>query len=339
MINRRFLLLALSRTAAVIPQILAVTFVAFILIRLLPGTPAALILGPQATESSVASLTKSMGLDKPVQVQYWLYLKRLAAGDLGQSWFTSQPVTKDLSTRAPATLELLIAALFVAIVVGLAIGVIGAVRPRGVASRLATWYMRLAGAFPDFWIGLVAIFVFFYLLKIFPAPVGRLDISLTPPPHVTGFYTVDAALAGDGTALRSALAHLALPALVLGLIVAPMIAKITTTTMRSVLASDYIRYAHATGLPRFTIWRYALRNSLPPVVTITGVLVAYLLGGAVLIEKIFAWGGIGQYAVQAVSNSDYAAIQGFLLVAAVFTTLVYLVVDLVNMALDPRTRA
>jgi peptide/nickel transport system permease protein len=159
---------------------------------------------------------------------------------------------------------------------------------------------------------------------------------VSPPRGITGFYTVDSLLTGNAEAFRDSVAHLALPVLVLGLIVAPMIARVTTTSMAEVLRSDYIRYARAAGLKKRTINRYLVRNSLPPVITIGGIMFVYLLGGAVLIEKVFSWGGLGQYAVQAVGNADFAAIQGFVLLAATFTVIVYLLVDLVHLAIDPR---
>ena len=199
-----------------------------------------------------------------------------------------------------------------------------------------SWYMRLAGAFPDFWIALVAIYVFFYSLRWSPAPLGRLRIADSPPTRLTGFHTLDSLATGNVDVLLSSLSRLALPALVLGLIVAPMLAKVTSSTLADVLDADYLRYGRAMGLGRFVLFRYALRNALTPVLTIVGVLFVFLLGGAVLIEKVFSWGGVGQYAVQAVGNADFAAIQGFVLLAALFTLVVYLLVDLVHMAIDPR---
>jgi ABC-type dipeptide/oligopeptide/nickel transport system permease component len=326
-----------KRLLQLVPQLVAISLATFLLIRMLPGDPARAILGPHATEEGVASLRSFMGLDKPIFEQYWLYLGRIAHGDLGHSWFTSQSVSTDLAQRAPATLELVTYSMLVALTFGVLIGAIAATRRRRSAiSGGITWYTRLAGAFPDFWIALLAVFVFFYKLKIAPAPLGRLGFTVSPPRGITGFYTVDSLLTGNAEAFRDSVAHLALPVLVLGLIVAPMIARVTTTSMAEVLRSDYIRYARAAGLKKRTINRYLVRNSLPPVITIGGIMFVYLLGGAVLIEKVFSWGGLGQYAVQAVGNADFAAIQGFVLLAATFTVIVYLLVDLAHLAIDPR---
>lgn len=326
-----------KRVAQLVPQLFAISLATFFLIRLLPGDPARALLGPHATSNGVAALTQRMGLVEPLPAQYWLYLKGVLHGDLGFSWFTGQNVAKDLMVRVPATLELITYSLVVAIVVGVGIGAFAAVRGnRGWAVRGISWYTRFAGAFPDFWMALLGIFFFFHVLHLAPAPLGRLGLTVTPPRTITGFYTVDSLLTGNIATLRDAVAHLALPVLVLGLIVAPMLARVTSVAMSDALRSDYIRYARAAGLSTRTTYRYAIRNALPPIVTIGGVLFVYMLGGAVLIEKVFSWGGAGQYAVQAVGNSDYAAIQGFVLLAATFTVLIYLVVDLIQMALDPR---
>ena len=335
--ERRYAPFVGKRLFQLVPQLLAISAVTFLLIRLLPGDPARALLGPHATADSVASLNAAMGLDRSIPAQYVIYLGDILHGDLGHSWFTGQSVTTDLAQRAPATIELLLYAMLVALIVGLALGTYSATRQaRGGLSVGIRWYTRLAGAFPDFWVGLLAIYLFFFRWHIAPAPLGRLSLATTPPPKVTGLYTVDSLLNGNLATFRDAVAHLALPVLVLGLILAPMIARVTSTSVAETLRSETIRYGRAAGLKRSTLYRYLIRNSLPPVITIGGILFVYLLGGAVLIEKVFSWGGIGQYAVQSVANSDFSAIQGFVLLAATFTVLVYLLVDLVHMAIDPR---
>lgn len=337
MLNRKSLTYLGKRIAGFVPQLLGVTLVAFLLIQLLPGDPARFILGPKATPQGLANLRRLMGLDQPLPVQYWIYLKGVVNGDLGRSWFSGQPVLDDLVQRAPATLELLTYSMILAIVVGVFLGAWSATHQgKGIIVKTGGVYTRLAGAFPDFWVSLVAIFIFFYHLRWAPAPLGRLGALDSPPPRVTGFYTIDSLLVGQMDTFWSAASHLVLPVAVLGLVVAPMLAKVTTTVMTNVLRSDFLRYSEAVGLRRWTVVRYALRNSLPPILTVIGILFVYLLGGAVLVEKVFSWGGVGQYAVQAVINSDYAAIQGFVLLAAAFTMLVYLVIDILYMVVDPR---
>lgn len=328
-----------GRVLALVPQLIAVSFVAFMLIRLLPGDPAARLLGPAASPDSIAALRSRLGLDEPLLTQYWLYVKGLAYGDLGQSWYTSEPVASDLARRAPATLELIFYSMLLAGICGITFGVMAAARPRSFLARVNTLYMRIAGALPDFWIGLLAVFVFFHLLGVVPAPIGRLSLEVQAPPRITGAYTIDSVLTGNPSAFGSAVSHLILPVCVLAFVVTPMISRITYVSVRTALEAEFIRYAVALGHRPSMVWRFALRNALPSVITILGVLTAYLLGGAVLIESIFAWGGVGQYAVQAVTNGDYAPVQGVLLLTAVFTALVYLVADLLSRSLDARVRA
>jgi len=337
--SRSIPIYVLRRLALLVPQLLAVSFVAFVLVRLLPGNPAELILGPQRTDQSVAALEERMGLDKPILEQYWIYLGDIVQGDLGSSFFTGSSVRDDLVDRFPATIELLTFAMLVALVVGISMGALTAMRNnQGRLTSATNVYSRLAGALPDFWIALIAIYIFYYLLGIFPAPLGRISPDVGEPAQITGFLTVDSLMQGNVEAFASAVSHLALPVLVLGFVVAPMIARITNRAMIDILRADYIRFAHACGLPRKTVYGYAIRNALPPVLTVMGVLFVFLLGGAVLIEKVFSWGGLGQYATNAIINDDYAPLQGFVLVAAAFTMVVYLVVDLLHMALDPRVK-
>ncbi|WP_028987045.1 ABC transporter permease [Thermicanus aegyptius] len=326
----------LRRLLMLIPQLLGISIVTFILVRMLPGNPATLILGPTATKDAVAALSAKMGLDQPVWIQYVFYLRNLFKGDLGMSWYTTNPVLSDLLSRAPATLELITVAMLLAICIAVPLGVVAARRPGGIVDRFVSCYSLLGGAMADFWFGLLLIFFFFFKLHLAPAPLGRFPPDQLPPMFITGSYLVDSLLTLNWTGLRSAFSQLALPALTLALVNAGIILKHTRSTMGEVLLSKYINYANLMGLrPRQITWA-ALRNTLAPVVTIIGVLYTYLLGGAVLVESIFSWGGIGQYAVQSVINSDYAAVQGFVLVSASFTLLVNLIVDLLYLAIDPR---
>ncbi len=326
------------RLLFLIPQVLGVTTVVFILIRLLPGDPAYLVAGSLATKDVIASIREQMGLNKPIWDQYLIYLGNVAQGDLGKSWLTSSPVTDDILQRLPATLELITLALALAFVIAIPLGMLTALRPGSLGDRIASAYGMLAGAMPDFWWALFLVFLLFGQLQIVPAPIGRLDIALLPPPHVTGFYTIDSLIAGDWPALGSALAHLALPAFTLAFVYAGPILKMARTSMSQALLGTYILYARATGLRHATIARYALRNALLPVITMTGITYGYLIGGAVLIEQVFAWGGLGQYAVQSITSSDYMAVSGVVLVTTMFSLLVYLVVDLLYLAVDPRIR-
>ncbi|MBV8397733.1 MAG: ABC transporter permease [Acetobacteraceae bacterium] len=318
------------------PQLLGIVLVSFLLVKSIPGDPAVLMLGPTATPEAIASLRSELGLDQSLPVQFVIYVRDLVHGDLGTSWQTTRPVLEDLLQRFPATLELVTLGLLVAVLIGIPLGLASAFREKGVIARVATFYGLVAGAVPDFWLALVLIFVFYTLLPWAPAPLGRIDFSVIPPTPVTGVLTIDSLLAGDWDAFRSAAAHLVLPVLTLGLINAGPILKMTQSTMEKMLHSDFSRYEVLCGIPHRLVVRHALRNALPSVVTIISVLYGYLIGGAVLVEIVFSWGGAGQYAVQGVLNSDLYPVLGFVLFSAIFSLFVYLVVDLIYFAIDPR---
>jgi ABC-type dipeptide/oligopeptide/nickel transport system permease component len=333
---RRFLLFAAKRLLLTIPQLFVVSVIVFFLIRLLPGDPSYTLAGPYASPDRIAEVRQGLGLDQPIVSQYIQYLGRVFAGDFGTSWRTSQPVLADIQQRLPATLELVFAAVLLSILIGVPLGVAVAAAKGGVLERIVFFYGMLAGSLPDFWIGLLLILVFFYLLGWAPAPLGQLDFAVSTPDHVTGAYAVDALLTGNWEALGSASAQLVLPVLTLVLVYMPLVLKTARSAMEEMLDSHFVLQARASGLPRSVQLRYALRNALPPVVTVVGIEFWFLLGGAVLVETIFAWGGLGQYAVESVINSDYAPVQAVVLVTAFFTTLVFLVVDLLYHLLDPR---
>jgi ABC-type dipeptide/oligopeptide/nickel transport system permease component len=331
------------RFALLVPQLFLISIVTFVLIRMLPGDPARLQLGPLAPEAGVEALRKQLKLDQSLPVQYVAYLERLLHGDFGRSWVNQSSVASDLGQRIPATLELIFYGLLVVLVILVPLAVITATRGGGIFTRflkkITFGYGLLAGALPDFWLGLLLIFIFFTTLHWAPGPEGRLGIADIPPPKVTGAYTIDALLAGQWSAFSSAATHLILPVITLAFVYGAPIFKMTRSTMAASLRSDYTTYAEGFGLPHRKILSYALRNAAPPAIVITGIVSGYLLGGAVLIETVFNLNGIGQYAVQAITTNDYAPIQAFVLVAAIFTMLVYLIVDLAHFALDPRVRA
>jgi ABC-type dipeptide/oligopeptide/nickel transport system permease component len=327
-IGRRLLFIA--------PQLLGIVLVSFLLVKSIPGDPAVLMLGPTATPEGIASLRSKLGLDQSMPVQFLIYLRDLVHGDLGTSWQTTRPVLEDLIQRFPATLELVTFGLLVAVLIGIPLGLASAYNERGIAARVATFYGLGAGAIPDFWLALVLIFVFYTLLPWAPAPLGRIDFTVIPPTPITGMLTIDTLLAGDWDAFQSAVAHLVLPVLTLGLVNAGPILKMTQSTMEKMLHSDFSRYEVLCGMPHRLVVRHALRNALPSVVTIISVLYGYLIGGAVLVEIVFSWGGAGQYAVQGVLNSDLYPVLGFVLFSAIFSLFVYLAVDLIYFAIDPR---
>jgi peptide/nickel transport system permease protein len=320
------------------PQLFGILLVSFLLVKLIPGDPAVLMLGPFATDKALDDLRAAMGLDRSVLAQFLIYLGNVLQGDLGTSWQTTLPVTTDLAQRFPATLELITLGLLLALVLGIPLGIAGARNKRGLLRRVADYYGLFAGALPDFWLALVLIYIFYTILRVVPAPLGRIDLAILAPPTVTGALLVDSLIAGDWAALKSAAGHLVLPVLTLGLINAGPILKMTQSTMERMLEADFSRYGELCGLPPRVVARQALRNALPSIITIVSVLYGFLIGGAVLVEIVFSWGGAGQYAVQGVLNADFNPVLGFVLYSAVLSLVIYLIVDLLYFAIDPRIR-
>lgn len=329
----------LNRLIYVAPQLFGIIFISFLMVKLIPGDPAVMMLGPVASQASIEALRESMGFNKPVLEQFVMYFGNVLRGDFGTSWQTTRPVVEDLLVRFPATLELVTLGLLLAMLIGVPLGVMAARRKKGAVRKFTDYYGLIAGAIPDFWLALVFVYVFYTILNVVPAPLGRIDMALLTPPVVTGSYIIDSIVAGDFEALASTLGHLILPVLTLGLINAGPILKVTQSTMERVLASDFINYAEMSGLsPRTVMWQ-AVRNSMPSIVTIISVLYGFLIGGAVLVEIVFSWGGAGQYAVQGVLNNDINPVLGFVVFSAVLCLFIYLIVDLICFAIDPRMRA
>lgn len=328
------------RLLGAVPSLFAVILVTFVIMRLLPGDPAAFFAGAAATEEAVAQIRTQLGLDQGITTQFGIYLKALVQGDMGRSFTTGQPVTTDLLARLPASLELTLLGLLIAVVIGLPLGMLAATHPNSWVDHLCRLLTTSGVCLPTFFTGLVLIYVFYYLLGWAPAPMGRLDLFSSPPPDISGFYLIDSALAGDWALFKSAFAQLILPAITLSLFALAPLARMTRAGLLGVLNADFIRTARANGLPRqLILWRYALRNSLLPVINTMGMVFSYLLGINVLVEKVFAWPGVGSYALEALMASDYAPVQGFVLAIAVLYVLLNLIVDLVCSLIDPRMEA
>lgn len=329
--------LIVRRLTGAIPSLFAVIVVTFVVMRLLPGDPAAFFAGAAASTEAVEQIRQKLGLDQSLITQFWIYLKDLFQGDMGRSFTTGQPVTKDLLERMPASLELTLLGLLLAMVIGLPLGMLAATRPNSWIDHLCRLVTTSGVCLPTFFTGLVLIYIFYYLLGWSPAPMGRLDLFSSPPQEVTGFYLIDSAITGEWVVFKSALAQLILPAVTLALFAMAPLARMTRAGMLGVLNSDFIRSAKAAGLPRKVILvRYALRNSLLPVINTMGMVFSYMLGINVLVEKVFAWPGIGSYALEALIASDYAPVQGFVLSIAVLYVLLNLTVDLLCSLIDPR---
>lgn len=325
------------RLLQAIPTIFGILVVCFLLTRALPGDPAAYFAGQMADAESIEAVRKNLGLDKPMPIQFVNYIGDLAQGELGTAISTGQSVTSELATRLPASLELTLGALFLAFLIAVPLGVMAATRPNSWIDHLCRFLVTAGVSLPIFFTGLALMYVFYYLLGWAPAPMGRLDILYLPPEPVTGFYTLDALIAGDWEVFRAALTQLALPLITLALFVLAPIARMTRAAMLQTLGSDFVRTARAAGLSgRRVLITYAFRNALLPLVTTLGMVFSFLLGANVLVEKVFAWPGIGSFAVEALVVSDYAAVQGFVLCMALLFVGLNLLIDIVYTLIDPR---
>ena len=329
----------LSRLLEAVPALIGVIIATFLLTRVLPGDPAAYFAGPTATAEAIAQVKAQMGLDRPLPEQFWRYVKDLRRGDLGQSLTTGQPVTRDLAARLPASAELTLFGFVVALAIAVPLGILAAVRQGSFVDHCCRIITTAGVSLPVFFTGLLLVYVFYFLLGLAPAPLGRLDAFTTAPAGITGFYLLDSLIAGDFSTFRAAASQILLPGLTLAIFALAPIARITRASMLAVLAADFIRTARASGLQSQTIiMTYAFRNAMLPVVTTLGMVFSFLLGANVLVEKVFAWPGIGSYAVEALIASDFAPVQGFVLTMAVLYVLLNLLIDLTYGLIDPRVR-
>jgi len=331
----RFLL---RRVSLIIPTFIGVTFLSFLLIHLVPGDPVLARTGERGiAPERLALLRHEMGLDQPLWRQFVRYEGQVASGDLGRSVVTEEPVWREFITLFPATVELSVCAIALAILVGLPLGVLAASR-RGTVYDYTLMGASVTGAsMPIFWWGLMMILVFSVALGWTPVS-GRISDEFFVQP-VTGFMLVDSLFSDDAGAFRSAVSHLILPAIVLGTVPLATVARMTRSAMLEVLNEDYIRTARAKGLSRGrVVFIHALRNALIPVVTVIGLQTGALLGGAILTETIFSWPGVGHWLIEAIQRRDYPVVQGGVLLVAVLVMLVNLGVDLLYGVLNPRIR-
>jgi peptide/nickel transport system permease protein len=329
----------LRRLVLGLPALFGVIVVSFALTRLLPGDPAVYFAGAAPTPEAIADLRRTLLLDRPLPQQFAAYLGDLLQGNLGRSLVTGQPVLQDLSTRFPATLELTMTAIALALVIAVPLGVAGAMRKGSAIDHICRMVSTTALSLPSFFTGLLLVFVFYYLLGVSPAPLGRLAPMSFPPPERTGFMIMDAILARDWAACRDAAAHLILPALALAIAGVGPLTRVTRSAMLAVLSSDFIRAARAYDLPRWKlVYAYALRNAMLPVLTTAGVVFSFLISANVVVEKVFSWPGIGSYALEALVASDYAAVQGFVLAVATLYVLINIAIDILYGIVDVRVR-
>ena len=307
----------------------------FLMVRAIPGDPAQILLGQQATEDQVAELRANLGLDEPILIQYGLFLRDAATGDLGISIVTGRPVTTELIDRFPATLELTLGAMAFALAVGVPVGVIAAVKQYSLLDKVTSVIALTGISMPIFWLALIFVVIFNVQLGLLPFG-GRVDVGVL---RITGMVIPDSILTLNFAGLWSGIKHLAMPAIALGTIPMAVITRMTRSSMLEVMNEDYIRTAHAKGVLRWqVVFRHALRNALLPTVTVIGLQFGILMGGAVITETIFSWNGIGNIAIDSIYRRDYAMIQGVVLYGTVFFMLINLLVDVLYAVLDPRVR-
>src|SRR5690606_22743582 len=327
------------RLALMVLVLLGVTLLTFLISHAIPGDPARLLAGQRASDEVVAQIRRNYGLDQPLYVQYIRYMSGLLRGDLGRSIRTGRPVGEDLARFFPATLELVGTAMFLAVLIGVPLGVASAARNNSWVDHLSRSVSVAGVSMPLFWLGIVALALFYGTLGWLPGS-GRLSPFAIAPPTVTGLYLIDAALAGDWATWRDAAVHLILPASCLAFVHVGIVARQVRGSLLEVLHQDYIRTAHAYGVPpRRVLYRYALRNALVPALTVVGLALGDLLAGAVVTETVFAWPGMGSYVVDSITSLDFPAIMGFTVVVAVGYSVINLLVDLITLRLDPRIRA
>lgn len=328
-----------GRLLTTIPTLIGVVIISFLLTRVLPGDTAAYFAGPAATPQAIEEVKKKLGLDRPLPEQFVRYVSELVRGDLGQSLTTGQPVTKDIASRLPASAELTLVGLILSLSIAIPLGVAAAVKQGSFIDHACRIIATAGVSLPVFFTGLLLVYVLYFVLQIAPAPLGRIDVFTSPPPTVTGFYLIDSIIAKDWEAFRATVAQLAVPGVTLAIFALAPIARMTRASMLAVLSSEFVRTARASGLaPRTVIVTYALRNALLPVVTTLGMVFSFLLGANVLVEKVFAWPGIGSYAVEALIASDFAPVQGFVLAMAILYVLLNLMIDIAYGIIDPRVR-
>ncbi|MEO6463173.1 MAG: ABC transporter permease [Candidatus Eisenbacteria bacterium] len=327
----------LRRVALLIPTLLGLSVLTFLLIHLVPGDPAAVMLGERASPEAVARLRGELGLDRPLHEQYGLFLGGLLAGDLGRSLKTREKVAVEIGNRFPATFELALVAIVFASVFGVAAGILAARHRRSFLDALVMAGSLAGVSMPIFWLGMLAMLFFSVHLGWLPL-AGRIAPALAVP-RVTGFLLIDTLVAGKPAAFLDVVRHLILPACVLGTIPLAVIARMTRAAMLEVLTQDYVRTAWAKGLSeRRVLLVHVLKNALIPTITVIGLQFGSLLGGAIITETIFAWPGVGRWLVLAVSARDFRAVQGGVLLLAGVFVVVNLVVDLLYATVDPRIR-
>jgi len=329
-LSRRLMLTAIS--------LLGVLAITFIISHVIPGDPARVVAGRWATEEQIQAVRKELGLDRPVLLQFVRYLNDLLRGNLGKSIVSQRPIVDELKDYFPPTLELVLFAMLVNVSLAVPLGVLSAVKRGGILDMASRLFAVFGAAAPVFWVGLIMQIIFYGIFHILPLG-GRLSILTAPPLRITGMYVFDSLVTGNWRTLADALAHLIMPALTLGFSFVAVVARIVRSSMLEVLNTDYVRTARAKGLPeKSVVYRHALRNALLPPLTVMGMQLGWMMGGTVLIETVFSWGGLGFWAVTAIRQNDFPVIMAVTLIISLTFIVANFLVDLMYLILDPRIR-
>jgi peptide/nickel transport system permease protein len=326
-----------GRLLAVIPTVFGVAVIVFALIRLIPGDPAEVMLGGFASPQRAAEFRHHLGLDRPIPMQFGIWLRDLLSGDLGRSILSTHPVRQEIWSRFPATLELTVVAISFALLSGVTLGIVSATARNSALDLGATIVSIIGMSAPIFWMGLMLLYVFGVWLKMLPIS-GRLDVTIGLH-RISGFVAIDSIIQGNWGALVDSVKHLALPALSLSVTPLATLSRMTRTSMLEILGQEYVSVARAKGLAeRVVLLRHALKNALIPVVTLAGTHFGYQLAGAVLVEVVYGWPGVGRLIFDAIQKRDYPVIQGAVLYIALLFIAINLLTDLLYALLDPRIR-
>ncbi|SFG65323.1 peptide/nickel transport system permease protein [Desulfotomaculum arcticum] len=327
----------IKRLLMIVPVIIGVSILSFMLIHLVPGDPARMMLGERATPKAMEELRETLGLNDPLPVQYLRFANHALHGDLGGSIRSKLPVTEEMASKFPATLELAFFAMLIAVIVGGLAGIISSVKPYSFFDNISMGAALFGVSIPIFWLGLMMIWFFGVNLHILP-PSGRISVGVELH-KITNMYLLDSIITGNWKAFKDVLAHIIMPSIALSTIPMAMVARVTRSSMMEVLGQDYIRTAWAKGLPgRLVIFRHALKNAFLPVLTVIGLQFGYLLGGAVMTEAIFSWPGVGRWLFVAISARDIPIVQGGILMVALVFVIINLIVDILYTYVDPRIR-
>jgi peptide/nickel transport system permease protein len=325
------------RFATAFIAIVAVLIATFFLVRLTPD-PAAALAGPEATAAQLAMVKQQLGLDKSVPEQFVIYASHVISGDFGRSWVSQRPVLTEIAERAPFTFELLFWGVAVGAIVGVSVGLHAAYRRDGWFDQMTRFTSLVGFSIPTYFLGLLMLLLFFYILEWAPPGMGRLSPLYSAPPFVTGSYVIDGLIAGDFEVARSAASQLILPVLCIAIVCAAPTIKQTRALALDVLESDYVRYGKALGMPPRMLRRMVLRNCLAPIITFVGIELVSLMGTTAIIEYVFSWGGLGHYGLSAIMVGDFNAVQGYVMSLACFCVLIFLIVDMIVLIIEPRGR-